>query len=116
MRHPLPKAVVVNKTESALLKQVPVPEWKGGSQERGSGEWGIRTPDTAFGPYNGLANRRLQPLGQLSAGGTTNGIYRRYITKNGALWRIRTTDLLIRSQMLYPAELRARERGKVSNP
>jgi hypothetical protein len=29
-------------------------------------------------------------------------------TKNGALWRIRTTDLLIRSQMLYPAELRAR--------
>ncbi len=30
------------------------------------GEWGIRTPDTAFGPYNGLANRRLQPLGQLS--------------------------------------------------
>ena len=31
------------------------------------GERGIRTPDTAFGPYNDLANRRLQPLGHLSA-------------------------------------------------
>jgi hypothetical protein len=36
--------------------------------------------------------------------------------KDGALWRIRTTGLLIRSQMLYPAELRARTRGhKVPN-
>ena len=33
----------------------------------GGGERGIRTPDTAFGPYNDLANRRLQPLGHLSA-------------------------------------------------
>ena len=69
------------------------------------GERGIRTPDTAFRPYNDLANRRLQPLGHLSGEGlsvsNTN-------EKNGALWRIRTTDLLIRSQMLYPAELRAR--------
>ena len=31
------------------------------------GERGIRTPDTGLGPYNGLANRRLQPLGHLSA-------------------------------------------------
>ena len=31
--------------------------------------------------------------------------------KDGALWRIRTTGLLIRSQMLYPAELRAHARG-----
>src|SRR5690349_4018755 len=30
------------------------------------GEAGIRTLDTAFGPYNGLANRRLQPLGHLT--------------------------------------------------
>ena len=30
------------------------------------GEEGIRTPDRAFKPYNGLANRRLQPLGHLS--------------------------------------------------
>ena len=36
--------------------------------------------------------------------------------KDGALWRIRTTGLLIRSQMLYPAELRAHARGsKVPN-
>ncbi len=31
------------------------------------GERGIRTPGTGLGPYNGLANRRLQPLGHLSA-------------------------------------------------
>src|SRR5437773_187591 len=31
------------------------------------GEAGIRTLDTAFRPYNGLANRRLQPLGHLTA-------------------------------------------------
>ena len=31
------------------------------------GEGGIRTPDRAVKPYNGLANRRLQPLGHLSA-------------------------------------------------
>ena len=31
------------------------------------GEAGIRTLGRAFGPYNGLANRRLQPLGHLTA-------------------------------------------------
>jgi hypothetical protein len=31
------------------------------------GEGGIRTPGTSFSSYNGLANRRLQPLGHLSA-------------------------------------------------
>ena len=33
------------------------------------GEGGIRTPDRGVRPYNGLANRRLQPLGHLSAAG-----------------------------------------------
>ncbi len=32
------------------------------------GEGGIRTLDTGVSPYNGLANRRLQPLGHLSGG------------------------------------------------
>ena len=36
------------------------------------GEAGIRTLDTAFGPYNGLANRRLQPLGHLTAKAKSN--------------------------------------------
>ena len=36
-------------------------------QQVDGGEGGIRTLDTGFGPYNGLANRRLQPLGHLSA-------------------------------------------------
>jgi hypothetical protein len=31
------------------------------------GEAGIRTLDTALRPYNGLANRRLRPLGHLTA-------------------------------------------------
>src|SRR5437762_7478487 len=31
------------------------------------GEGGIRTPDRGISPYNGLANRRLQPLGHLSS-------------------------------------------------
>jgi hypothetical protein len=36
-----------------------------GLRESG-GEGGIRTLDTGVSPYNGLANRRLQPLGHLS--------------------------------------------------
>jgi hypothetical protein len=38
-------------------------------QRRGAsngGEEGIRTLDTGFSPYNGLANRRLRPLGHLT--------------------------------------------------
>src|SRR6266700_3803802 len=33
------------------------------------GEGGIRTPGRGFSPYNGLANRRIQPLCHLSADG-----------------------------------------------
>ena len=46
------------------------------------GAGGIRTLDTVFQPYNGLANRRLQPLGHSSAyprivrGGGTNALDR----------------------------------------
>ena len=35
-------------------------------EEVDGGDAGIRTLDTALGPYNGLANRRLQPLGHVS--------------------------------------------------
>jgi hypothetical protein len=35
--------------------------------ERGGGGDGIRTHDRGLSPYNGLANRRLQPLGHPSA-------------------------------------------------
>src|SRR4051794_9890091 len=44
-------------------------ERKGGN----GGEAGIRTLGTAFRPYNGLANRRLQPLGHLTAVVKCNG-------------------------------------------
>jgi hypothetical protein len=36
--------------------------------EYAGGEAGIRTLGTAIQPYNGLANRRLKPLGHLSVG------------------------------------------------
>src|SRR6266478_2434810 len=42
----------------------PLPEGK--RRRETCGEGGIRTLDTDFGPYNGLANRRLRPLGHLS--------------------------------------------------
>src|SRR5271157_4866605 len=42
--------------------------------ENSGGEGGIRTPGTGFSPYNGLANRRLQPLGHLS------GVYFQQLT------------------------------------
>jgi hypothetical protein len=34
--------------------------------KQSGGEGGIRTLDRVVRPYNGLANRRLQPLGHLS--------------------------------------------------
>src|SRR5215468_12325053 len=34
---------------------------------KSGGEGGIRTPGTGFSQYNGLANRRIQPLCHLSA-------------------------------------------------
>ena len=39
----------------------------GGGGKTG-GEGGIRTLDRGLSPYNGLANRRLRPLGHLSGG------------------------------------------------
>jgi hypothetical protein len=35
--------------------------------EENGGDGGIRTLDRALQPYNGLANRRLQPLGHVSS-------------------------------------------------
>src|SRR5258706_4219462 len=42
------------------------------------GDAGIRTLDTALGPYNGLANRRLQPLGHVSCGASGAILPRRF--------------------------------------
>jgi hypothetical protein len=36
------------------------------SEDKNGGDGGIRTLDRALQPYNGLANRRLQPLGHIS--------------------------------------------------
>ena len=43
-----------------------IPDPNPGDDASNGGEAGIRTLDTGFGPYNGLANRRLQPLGHLT--------------------------------------------------
>src|SRR5579871_2216562 len=71
-----------NKSEQALKSTVSPARFKGKARNSArfsvfssstyletrlrGGEGGIRTLDTGFGPYNGLANRRLQPLGHLS--------------------------------------------------
>ena len=52
-----------SKARNGTMRRARAPSGKNSGGERG-----IRTPDTAFGPYNDLANRRLQPLGHLSAG------------------------------------------------
>ena len=39
-----------------------------GVKQHSGGAGGIRTLDRALQPYNGLANRRLQPLGHSSVG------------------------------------------------
>jgi hypothetical protein len=58
------------------------------------GEAGIRTLDTGFGPYNGLANRRLQPLGHLTARlqvyGSTTLTRNRRRALNGGASRVQT--------------------------
>ena len=41
-----------------------------GDLDSTGGEGGIRTPGRGFSPYNGLANRRIQPLCHLSADGS----------------------------------------------
>ena len=66
-----PELAVANSVEQALVHRsgtaipccfVVVERFRPASAGDG-GAGGIRTLDTAFQPYNGLANRRLQPLG-----------------------------------------------------
>ena len=45
---------------------VTITGWHVPDKKSSGGEGGIRTLDTGVSPYNGLANRRLQPLGHLS--------------------------------------------------
>src|SRR5882762_5405141 len=48
---------------AAVLAGLAAPKRKA---KAGGGDGGIRTLDRALQPYNGLANRRLQPLGHVS--------------------------------------------------
>ena len=77
------------------------------------GEGGIRTLDELL-THTPLAGERLRPLGHLSEISPIRrpGL-RRSRRENGALGGSRTPDLLVRSQMLYPAELPAREERRI---
>ena len=56
-------------------------------------------PSMGFKAHTPLAGERLRPLGHLSRSFINN--------KDGARGRSRTSDRLVRSQVLYPAELHA---------
>src|SRR3954469_14264299 len=64
-----PKSAAADFVEQALVHRsgtaIPLRSrwWIVSRSKRDGGAGGIRTLDTAFQPYNGLANRRLQPLG-----------------------------------------------------
>ena len=81
-------------------------------------------PSIRFKTYTPLAGERLQPLGHLSVPAARLSVISTQKTRVqklpvvtgrffrllqvGAPGRIRTSDRLVRSQVLYPAELRAR--------
>src|SRR3954466_9348529 len=82
-----------------------------------NGETGIRTPDTGLTPYNGLANRRLQPLGHLSSVYASNFFDDAELLMSacprriGATWgrqpaRTRTTGRICFSRHRFPVVLR----------
>ena len=58
---PSPCAAELRETSFALWSP------PGPDKAKGGGAGGIRTLDRALQPYNGLANRRLQPLGHVSS-------------------------------------------------
>src|SRR6266852_1122367 len=58
--------------QSCYPRSIFAQSWRAGLTDgrnikNSGGEGGIRTPGRSFGPYNGLANRRIQPLCHLSA-------------------------------------------------
>src|SRR5213593_5195809 len=58
-----------------------------------NGEGGIRTPDRGISPYNGLANRRLQPLGHLSHKSRTSQLTWAYATPFSGIFLVATDSL-----------------------
>src|SRR5580765_1670623 len=67
-RSSLSEAGLPAEARSQPPSEVGLPtEARSSSRRAKVGEAGIRTLGTAFRPYNGLANRRLQPLGHLTA-------------------------------------------------
>ena len=55
-------------------------------REKGGGEAGIRTLGRGLCPFNGLANRRLQPLGHLTASAQREPASAGRTTDNTTIW------------------------------
>ena len=74
-RHPLPWRFIAARRAGAQAKA-------------GGGAGGIRTLDRALQPYNGLANRRLQPLGHssVSADMPDTGVSRKRQISGRGIW------------------------------
>ena len=67
--HSLPVRLVARRPRALIVVLHTIeelPASPGRTQKAGGGDGGIRTLDRALQPYNGLANRRLQPLGHVS--------------------------------------------------
>src|SRR5271165_3490334 len=64
------------------------------------GEGGIRTPGRGVSPYNGLANRRLQPLGHLSGGHWTD-----YIRSRGPGFQCGTRNIRLAVSAYFRRDL-----------
>ncbi len=60
--------MLLHEVVTHVFRYVLLPMSPGWTQAKGGGAGGIRTLDRALQPYNGLANRRLQPLGHSSVG------------------------------------------------
>ncbi len=58
--------MLLHEVVTHVFRYVLLPMSPGWTQAKGGGAGGIRTLDRALQPYNGLANRRLQPLGHSS--------------------------------------------------
>src|SRR5438270_1679722 len=69
------------------------------------GEGGIRTPDRSVSPYNGLANRRLQPLGHLSGGLRLFLLYQ-------CFWFVRSAQNEIASRLMPESAVRSRPHAR----
>ena len=86
--------------------------------EISGGEGGIRTPGRGISPYNGLANRRLQPLGHLSGGAFNNLPHARQFCcwPIAGLWKSSAARPLIGSPFVSQQKTGSPKQGSLGLP